>query len=215
MAEKKGNDFDTIAHINRLRAGDTNEKQIIAEQWLGLVFKIAKQYQGYDTFEDILSEGYIGLNNAIDTYDPNKNDNFVNYAAMCIKHSIFRYITYTLSKNTPNPISLDWQILDTEGDSKQYNTLIDLLIVKENENTDSVVINSVAFKEKLAKCRQILRPREFMVFLRRYGCFDGQIKTCEEIAKVYNVTRSHISDILREATAKLQIEFEKENTPTI
>ncbi len=77
----------------RLKNGDTSVKKIIIERNLRLVVRIAKKYCKYGIeFLDLIQEGNIGLINAIDKFDINRNFKFSTYASLWITSSIYRSI---------------------------------------------------------------------------------------------------------------------------
>ena len=56
------------------------------------VYKMARRYQGQAEEEDLLQEGFIGLCNAVDGYDPDSQTTFLNYAGNWIRQAMQRYI---------------------------------------------------------------------------------------------------------------------------
>lgn len=58
----------------------------------GFIGKMAMNYTGYAEIEDLKQEGYIGLCNAVEHYDPEKEVSFITYAAFWIKQNMQRYI---------------------------------------------------------------------------------------------------------------------------
>jgi RNA polymerase primary sigma factor len=67
------------------------EKLITAN--LRFVVNIAKRYQGQGlALEDLISEGNIGLINAIERYDVNKGYHFISYAVWWIRQAILKAI---------------------------------------------------------------------------------------------------------------------------
>lgn len=58
----------------------------------GMIAKIARQYSGYEDIEDLKQEGFIGLSNAVQGYDPAGGASFISYAVFWIKQAMKRYI---------------------------------------------------------------------------------------------------------------------------
>lgn len=57
-----------------------------------LIGKMAMKYRGYAEIDDLTQEGFIGLCNAADHYEPNKEVLFSTYATFWIKQAMCRYI---------------------------------------------------------------------------------------------------------------------------
>ena len=55
--------------------------------------KAAMIYSGYAEIEDLKQEGYIGLCNAVEHYDSDKDVPFINYAAFWIKAGMRTYVS--------------------------------------------------------------------------------------------------------------------------
>ena len=65
------------------------------------------------------------------------------------------------------------------------------------------VLNSMA-KEELEDVLSTLTPKENNIVRLRFGFYDGQPKTLEEIGQMYNVNRERIRQILAKALRKLR-----------
>ena len=76
----------------RIRMGDKDAKEQLIIHNMRLVKKVAYRYipSGID-FEDLVQEGVIGLNNAIDRFDPDRDFAFSTYATHWIRQAIKRY----------------------------------------------------------------------------------------------------------------------------
>jgi RNA polymerase primary sigma factor len=77
---------------NPQRVREEARRQLI-EANLRLVLNIAKQYRNMGIpFQDLISEGNIGLMTAIDKFDPRKGHRLSTYATWWIRQRILRYI---------------------------------------------------------------------------------------------------------------------------
>lgn len=79
-------------------AGDTQAVELLVSSHLRLVAKIASGYRGYGLpLSDLVSEGNIGMMQAMKHYDPDKGFRLSTYAMWWIKASIQDYILRTWS----------------------------------------------------------------------------------------------------------------------
>lgn len=56
------------------------------------VAQIAKRYAAYEDIDDLMQEGFIGLCNAVECYNPDGGAKFLTYAAFWIRQAIKRYV---------------------------------------------------------------------------------------------------------------------------
>ena len=93
VLSKKEEEFfaKQIKSKNKVKAKEAFDKMVLCN--IGLVVKIAHEFRFKGVpFEDIVSEGVIGLMKAVDHYKPTKGAKFSTYAAYWIKEMIRRYI---------------------------------------------------------------------------------------------------------------------------
>ncbi len=98
-----------LEEIRRFPMLDRQEEYTLAKRWredgdrdaahklvtshLRLVAKIAKSYRGYGLpIADIVSEGHVGLMQAVERFEPEKGFRFTTYAVWWIKAAIQEYI---------------------------------------------------------------------------------------------------------------------------
>ncbi|MCQ2240769.1 RNA polymerase sigma factor RpoD/SigA [Treponema sp.] len=76
--------------------GDKKARDLILTSNMRFVIKVAAQYRnrGLD-FEDLISEGYIGLMKALEHFDVSKGFHFISYAVWWIRQSILKAILDT------------------------------------------------------------------------------------------------------------------------
>ena len=105
---------DYLRQIRRFPMLEPQQEHILAKRWrehsdhkaahklvnshLRLVVKIARGYRGYGLpISDVISEGNIGLMQAIERFEPEKGFRFATYAAWWIRAAIQAYIRRSLS----------------------------------------------------------------------------------------------------------------------
>ena len=90
----------------RIKMGDRDARDHMIKANLRLVVKIAHDYSGYGlSLSDLVSEGNIGLMNAVERFDPEKGGKLSTYGAWWIKQSIKRALA-NQSKTIRLPIHM-------------------------------------------------------------------------------------------------------------
>ena len=80
-------------HARRAREGKEADKAVLARANLRFVVNVAKRYRNQGLpLSDLISEGNIGLINAIERFDPDKGYHFISYAVWWIRQAITKAI---------------------------------------------------------------------------------------------------------------------------
>lgn len=119
-------------YIEKMRLGDKKAKDILIERNLRLVAHVVKKY--YDENrenQDLISIGIVGLIKAVNTYNPDKGNRLVTYAAKCIENELLMMLR--AEKKRSKDVSLNEPI----GTDKEGNT-ISLIDVVENDEMDTL-----------------------------------------------------------------------------
>ena len=84
---------EEIELAKKAQAGDKAAKDKIVKANLRFVVKVAKGFQNHGLdLNDLISEGNIGLMNAIEKFDVSKGYHFISYAVWWIRQSILKAI---------------------------------------------------------------------------------------------------------------------------
>ena len=82
---------EEVALSERIRSGDKKARELMIKANLRLVVKIARDYSNYGVpLVDLISEGNIGLMNAVEKFDPDKGGKLSTYASWWIKQAVKR-----------------------------------------------------------------------------------------------------------------------------
>ena len=83
----------TLALIKRSHKGDKDARNILAQQNMGLVYTVARRFNGRGCeMEDLIQIGSIGLLKAIDKFDLSYDVQFSTYAVPMISGEIRRFL---------------------------------------------------------------------------------------------------------------------------
>jgi RNA polymerase primary sigma factor len=94
---------EEVELAKRIERGDREAKERMINSNLRLVISIAKRYQGHDVpLGDLVQEGVMGLNRAVEKFDWRKGFKFSTYATWWIRQSCQRAIS-NLSKTIRVP----------------------------------------------------------------------------------------------------------------
>lgn len=93
MNYKNINDYEILYYASEDM--DTSY-DILSQKYLPIIKSIAKRYASFvqnhgGEYQDLIQEGYLGLNQAITSYQDNLNTIFYTYACICIERNIYGY----------------------------------------------------------------------------------------------------------------------------
>lgn len=191
---------EELMYLLKSREGDIDARNILVEKNMRLVAHIAKKYTTSNLeYEDMLSIGTIGLIKAINTFNFEKGNKLATYASRCIDNEILMVIRNI--KKSANDVSLDEPI----GKDKEGNeiTFIDI-ITSDDEDVVENITNKSYISKIYSVIDDVLNEREKTIIVNRYGLYNNEIKTQQEIADELNISRSYISRIEKKAISKLR-----------
>ena len=102
-----------------------------------------------------------------------------------------------LKRSILTPTSLDAKVGDEE------DSALSDFIPSDTASVESLVINS-GLHEEILEVLQGLNERERDIIILRFGLYDGEGKTLEEIGNMYHVSRERIRQIEKRALKKLR-----------
>lgn len=191
---------EELMYLLKSREGDIDARNILVEKNMRLVAHIAKKYTTSNLeYEDMLSIGTIGLIKAINTFNFEKGNKLATYASRCIDNEILMVIRNI--KKSANDVSLDEPI----GKDKEGNeiTFIDI-ITSDDEDVVENITNKSYINKIYSVIDDVLNEREKTIIVNRYGLYNNETKTQQEIADELSISRSYISRIEKKAISKLR-----------
>lgn len=187
-------------YLRLYQEGDADAKNILIERNLRLVAHIVKKYQSTgEELDDLISIGTIGLIKAISTFDQSKATRLSTYAARCIDNELLMMLR--ARKKHSKEVSL----YDPIGTDKEGNE-ISLLDIIESPPVDIVDLyyKNESIRHLMKVMPDLLSKKEYRVICMRYGLFQNEPLTQQEIAEKLNISRSYVSRIEKNALLKLR-----------
>ena len=170
---------------------------------LRLVAHIAKKYHALQRDqEELISIGIVGLIKAILSYDCEKSIRLATYASRCIENEILMSLRY--AKKFQNDISLH-EPIGTDRDGNEI-VMLDIINSDTPDFADQLDF-SLQSKKMLQAVQERLTERERTVIVSRYGLWNQDVLTQQEIAEKLGISRSYVSRIEKKALKKLNAAF--------
>ncbi|MES2922339.1 MAG: RNA polymerase sigma factor RpoD/SigA [Verrucomicrobiota bacterium] len=133
----------------RIKTGDKEARSHMIRANLRLVVKIAHDYSGYGlSLADLISEGNIGLMNAVERFDPEKGGKLSTYGAWWIKQSIKRALA-----NQSKTIRLPIHMVDKIARMRRISSILAEALGREP--TDEEIATELGLpRQKIAMLKQ-------------------------------------------------------------
>lgn len=165
------NDYELVAFAQE---GNEDAINIIYEKYKPIVIKKSKNaimYADHHGIEinDIMQEGFIGLDEAIKSFSQNDTASFYTFASICIDRKIVNYlrkVTQSKNKILNEAITID-EIIER--------------VVSDSNNVEFDFISKVEHKDLIRKI-----SKELTVFERKVFNLKIEGYSFEEIAKTLN-----------------------------
>ena len=163
MNYKDYNDYELISYVHE----DSEEaSSILFEKYRPLIITIATKMITYSPnlgleINDLIQEGMLGLNKAINTFDENEEASFYTYAKTCIER---RMISLVVSaKRQKHRILNESVSLENYVDEEGIN-IVENLIADNSYNPENVMIEYEQEHNLTDKILELLTPFEQQVF---------------------------------------------------
>lgn len=183
---------ETIRYFEEYYNGNLKARDILIEHNIKLVIDVVVKKFNRNSFEleELVSVGNIGLINAVNTYDLNKNIKFSTYAYSCIFKILAVYIRQNikhLNLESLNEVFYD----STKGvEITKLDILVDQKTNVENEflkkDLRIQVLNAIEYLPE--------RNREIVKLY--YGFYNNRCYLQTELAEMYGTTHQNISLII-------------------
>ena len=185
----------------KIRNGDEKSLNKLINSNLRFVVNIAKGYRDSGIpFQDIISEGNLGLIKAAQKFDYTKDVRFISYAVWWVKSYIQAYIDSHVKKNE---VSVDdYMIVDIEDNTD--DECCKNSINKEFEDELSKIQDK---QDSLMELMECLQEREVKILMMYFGLsYNNKEMTLDEISSEMNMSKERVRQIKDKALIKLRTE---------
>ncbi|MGN0729851.1 sigma-70 family RNA polymerase sigma factor [Treponema sp.] len=156
-------------------AGDKAARDKLLTSNMRFVIKIASQYvnKGLE-YEDLISEGYLGLIKALDHFDVSKGYHFISYAVWWIRQSIMKAII-DIGRPIRLPVNKDTEIREIRKACHNVNP--------HGKKSEEEELSEVALRLGMTKhhIRELLSISQDMISLDSPVGFDTDINLVDTI----------------------------------
>lgn len=203
MNYRELNDNEILSYIEN---NDDEAINIIYEKYKPLINKIAtnlfKKYCKNTSLElgDLIQEGMIALNSAINNYQESKETLFYTYARTCIERKIISaVITARRQKQQVLNESISYEININEDGQK-----LEELIKDFTTNPENILIDIENSNELMNEIEDALTPFELQVLQLKLDGFDYR-----EIASIIDKQPKNIDNAIQRIKIKIKKILEK------
>lgn len=189
------NDFELVSLI---RENNEEAREILYNKYKPIIVKkstdqIYKLGSYGMEINDLIQEGYIGLDNAINCFNEKENTSFYTFALLCIDRQIITYI----KKNTNNKTMVLNDAINLD-DGKEY-------LFRDNTDIEGSFINKEDVKEFINLICDSLSDIEKKVFSLKLEGYD-----IGEIANLLNKDTKVIYNTLHRIKYKIKLIMNKD-----
>lgn len=214
-SEKVLSNEEIIYLYNLFKSGERQAFDMLVKGNMKLVVKIANDYRRFGMdFEDIVSNGVLGLLKAIEMFDPEKGG-FSAYASTWIN----KYIRMALDSYRGIHTKRYDRMTQEERSSCIVESLNEKIGDGDTEFADSLASDEVSPSEAVEKASSIkamhdaidsaLDSREQFIIRSRYGLDGNEVLTLREIAEKLGMTNERVRQIEVSSLMKLRERLER------
>jgi RNA polymerase primary sigma factor len=196
----------------RAQEGDlpSRHKLIMSTQRYVISQAIKYSYD-HELLADLISEACIGLNRAIDTYNPEKGTVFLTHANTWIFQAIQRYFSEE-HRAVRVPLSrrqdrVFFTSMDDTSTTEEGFHPYDKYLQPDIDNTPDVLLDNKLKKAYLAKLLSKLDSREKYIVSLYFGLNNKKEMTYQQIGSELKLSGERVRNLLNTALIKLGVDL--------
>ena len=180
--------------FKEIKKNNIKARNELISSHLKFVFDVAKKYKGLGVpLEDLISEGNLALDKAIERYDEAKDTKFITYAVWWVRQAMQECVKKKI-KSSLNEVSETSLNCDTD-DNEEMST-IEYYNVDISSEDDDNIAEIQKSKEKIVSSLLLKLPPRGQYIIKRYYGIDCEesMKLCE-ISKELGITQERVRQI--------------------
>ena len=189
-------DFNDYELLDQIYSCNEDANEILIYKYRPLIVNVAKKMikycKGGVDLNDLIQEGMLGLNEAINTYREDKDAYFGTYAKLCIERRIFSLVRSTMTYK--NKILNECMSIEDEED-----ITIDRFLIDNSTNPDEILTEFEQQKNLIEKINEQLTDLEKEVFEFKQNGF-----SYKEIADILDRDPKAIDNAIQRIKNKLK-----------
>ena len=198
MRYKDYNDYELLSFINE---ADENANEILFEKYKPLIVNTATKMIRYCKgtsleINDLIQEGMLGLNIAINRFNNNKEASFYTYAKKCIETKMISMVV--ASRRLKHKILNDSISLEYSNEDGQTIN-IEKFLSDDKSNPEEQILNDEQETELIDRINEILTDFEQQVFTLKNNGFDYK-----EISEILDKDIKSIDNALQRIRHKIK-----------
>ena len=198
MEYKDYNDYELLNYVSE---NNDEANEILYNKYLPLIQTKAKKMYKYCSnkgleINDLIQEGMIALNHAIETFDDTKDTTFYTYAKTCIERRIISEVIATrrLKHKILNE-SVSLEIANEKGEEVN----IENLLGDNSYNPEQIIIDCEINKEFIEQIKAMLTDYEEQVFDLKINNF-----SYKEIAEILERSPKAVDNAIQRIRIKIR-----------
>lgn len=198
MNYKDYNDYELLSYVS-----EKNEEasEVLFEKYRPLILATANRLFCYCKntgleLNDLVQEGMLGLNIAMNSYNDTKDATFYTYAKTCIERKI---ITQVVASRRLKHKVLNDSLSIENTDENNYDYIFDKSLTDNSYNPEKILFNSENEKTLVDQASSMLTDLETQVFELKINGFDYK-----EIAEILDKDIKSIDNALQRIRVKLK-----------
>ena len=198
MRYKDYNDYELLSFINE---ADETANEILFEKYKPLIVNTATKMIRYCKgtsleINDLIQEGMLGLNIAINRFNNNKEASFYTYAKKCIETKMISMVV--ASRRLKHKILNDSISLEYSNEDGQTIN-IEKFLSDDKSNPEEQILNDEQETELIDRINEILTDSEQQVFTLKNNGFDYK-----EISEILDKDIKSIDNALQRIRYKIK-----------
>lgn len=198
MNYKDYNDFELISYI---RENSEEANEILFEKYKPMIVTLATKMVNYSPnlgleINDLIQEGMLGLNTAINSFNENDETSFYTYAKTCIERKIIS--TMVSAKRQKHKILNESMSIEVYNDEDNSN-IMEGLVADNSYNPENIIVQTEDGNNLYEKIIEQLTPLEQQVFELKASGFKYK-----EIADILDKEPKVIDNALNRLKTKIK-----------